>query len=227
MSAQPEHPSYLELDALLLGSADAAARKHVAACEPCQRHVERLRGLAEAPLPPLLRARMKQAAPAPSRRLWLLAPMFAAAAAAVALLVLPSLRAEVESGVTRIKGGPAVAVHILRGQEVVRWDGRAAVQSGDRLRLELAAPGYSQVTVATPQGEGLLHVLYSGPLAADSPALLPTSWQVDGSGESETLVVVFSHRPLGSSELRRAELHRSDLTVRELVLPKAKKSDAP
>lgn len=227
MSALPEHPSYLELDALMLGSDDAAARQHVTACEACQRHIESLRALADAPLPPRLRARMRQSAPAPSRRLWLLAPMFAAAAAAVALLALPSLRPEVESSLTRTKGGPAVAIHILRGQEVVRWDGRAAVQSGDRLRLELAAPGYSQVTVATPQGEGLLRVLYSGRLAADSPALLPTSWQVDGSGESETLVVIFSHRPLGASELRRAELHRSDLTVRELVLPKAKTGDAP
>lgn len=108
---------------------------------------------------------------------------------------------------------------------MLRWDGRAAVQRGDRLRLEVAGRSFSHLTVVTPQDAERLRILYSGALTPES-GLLPTSWQVDDCGESETLIVIFSHRPLGDpeslrSELRRSELRRSDLSVRELVLPKA------
>jgi hypothetical protein len=98
------------------------------------------------------------------------------------------------------------------------------VQPGDRLRLEISAEGLGQLLVATPGG--FQEPLFQGPIDAKRPTLLPTSWLVDDSPGSESLLVVLSAEPLSADEATAAvAAHQRDGRVwtTELTLPKAAK----
>lgn len=248
------HPSYLELDRLFLlapgpGSdpepdpADAAlhaAAVHLQDCARCQSYLTALQRRAAAPVPAWARA-------LPARRpgVWtqlveqlrphILFPV-AAAAASLALVVAtqsgplrrtpspasaPNQRPAVQ---VRAKGGPSVSVFIKRGEQVTQWDGRTRLRAEDRIRLQVAGAGYTQVTVAL-QRPGGAQVLYTGELHPAAPTPLPVSWQVSADDASEIIEVILSPqqlreaapaRPLDVAALRQ----RRELWITELVMQK-------
>ncbi|NPC84167.1 hypothetical protein HPC49_38895, partial [Pyxidicoccus fallax] len=119
------------------------------------------------------------------------------------------------------KGEPVVVVHVRHGEHVSRWDGTQPLLPGDRVRLEVAASGYSRVLVGSPTPDGGFVTLYTGALP-EGGALLPASWQVDAEGSGEHLVVVLSRAALAPEVLRRvlAERGGPDVWVTDLRLPK-------
>lgn len=235
-----------ELDAEALQSGDAPLRTaahHLRGCVQCQDYLCSLQQRAAAPVPawvsalstkrPSLWQRFLQALPPQ-----LLFPVAATAAAGLALIVATHDKPGSAGGSTetipvqsspagdqlRPKGGPSVVVFIKRGEKVTQWDGRTKLRAQDRLRLQVAAAGYSQVTVALQQPGGA-QVLYSGDLTASAPTALPVSWEVSAQGQSEVLAVILSpqrlaeaspSRPLDLAALR----HRRELWVTELVMEK-------
>ncbi len=234
-----------ELDAAVAESADAPLRTaahHLRGCMTCQDYLASLRQRAAAPMPAWVSA-LSTSTKRPS--LWqrflralqpqLLFPVAATAAAGLALIVAtqggtgsstaklsgPSAPADPE---LRPKGGPSVVVFIKRGDKVTQWDGRTRLRAQDRIRLQVAGAGYSQVTVALQQPGGA-QVLYSGDLPAAAPTALPVSWEVSGQGPSEVLAVILSpqrlteaspSRPLDVAVLRR----QRELWVAEIVMEK-------
>jgi hypothetical protein len=90
------------------------------------------------------------------------------------------------------KGPPTIALFIRHQGVIARWDGKSPIHPGDELRAEVAAEGFSSVTVAAPRA-GAPEVLYSGPAEA-SPTLVPRAWVVDAEPGPESLVFVFSRR---------------------------------
>ncbi len=178
-----EHPSFLELDRIALGvDAASATRTHLATCQRCRLHVERLSH--HEPVP----AWVRELAPSrPARRWWMVGGGFALAAA-LALVLLVFVRHEPEPSYTTVKGAPTVAVHIKRGDEVFIWDGVEPVMPGDRLRLEVATTEHRRVQVLTAGDV----VLFDAPLPATGSLLLPAAWEVDGAPGAEVLTVVLT-----------------------------------
>jgi hypothetical protein len=186
-----DHPSYLELDRVVLDSESASAtRAHVASCTRCSLYVERL---ARPEVPP---AWVHALAPQrPSWRNWFLGAGFAVAAtAAVLLLVLPRTKTDRadEPAFTTVKGSPTVGVHIKRGGDVFLWDGVEAVKPGDRIRLEVAASGYRRVQVLTGGVS-----LFDDALPESGALQLPPAWEVDAQPGAEILDVVLTDRAGG------------------------------
>lgn len=184
------HPSYLELDRIALG---AAPGEHVASCPRCRAYVDSV-----APIDGAAPGWVGALAGGPRRPRWrwLGGGAMVLAVATIALVVAwprPSRRPA-----STAKGGPAVAVHIKRGDHVFTWDGRAAIQPGDRLRLEVSPAGFAHVGVFTPTGERLLP-LYHAELPGT--AVLPPAWEVDRAPGPEILVVVLSDRPVADARL--------------------------
>jgi hypothetical protein len=194
----------LRIDGWIAGAIDDLdardAAEHVARCPRCARRLAlrreaQARFAAEAPALGALLAR-----PRPGGRArrglrlpaWLAARArfalpVAAAAIATALLVRP---APPPDAAVREKGtglgaaaveAPSVVVHVKRGDRVARWDGRAAIRAGDRLRLEIRrAPG-AQIAVEAPAAGGSRPtLLYAGRLPDEETTLLPLSFRVDG-----------------------------------------------
>lgn len=227
MSSPVEHPSFLELDRLKWGGGSAAVRMHVAGCEACTAHLERVARPVE--VPAWARA-LEQERPRGWRtrllggRRWVWGGAWAGAMAVLALLlVLPQRpREEAPGTYVGVKGPPSVVVHVRHGQSVAPWDGTRPLVPGDSVRLEVAAPGYPHVLVGSRTLEGGLVTLYTGSLP-EGGALLPTSWRVDAEGEGEHLVVVLSRAPLSPAVLPRVLTERGrdpDVWVTELRLPK-------
>jgi hypothetical protein len=127
------------------------------------------------------------------------------------------------------KGSPAVALYIKRGGRVSLWNGHSAIQVGDRIQLEIASGGFSQLTVASFGEE--TELLYAGPIDAKRPAMLPVSFLVDASPGAERLALGLSRAGLTAEELVAAVAgHRRDgsLWTTELVLTKeTPKGDHP
>lgn len=239
--AGPLHPSFLELDRLFLatqgqGRAAEPWAAHCRDCVHCQRYLQDLQRRAAASVPLWASALQERRAGhwERLRQRWarplLLFPLPAAAAGLALLLALkggplpPPPPPEV-----RAKGGPSISVYIKRGERVTQWDGQLRLRPQDRIRLQVMAAGYSQVTVAVPPPGGPSHdqmlyqVLYAGALPPTAPTALPVSWEVSGQGAAEVLTVILSTgplaeaaRPLDVAALRR----RPGIVVTELVLPK-------
>lgn len=234
-----------ELDAAVPESADAPLRtaaRHLRSCLTCQDYLFSLQKRAAAPVPAWVSGLTTQRPSLWQRFLQalqpqLLVPVAATAAAGLALILAPhggtdsspaqrpgpSAPADQE---LRAKGGPSVVVFIKRGDKVTQWDGRMRLRAQDRIRLQVAGAGYSQVTVALQQPGGA-QVLYSGelPATAAAPTALPVSWEVSGPGQAEVLAVILSpqrlaeaspSRPLDLATLRR----QRELWVTELVMEK-------
>lgn len=230
MSGSEQHPSFLELDRLALDAPTSpATREHVAGCAVCQEHLASLsppRDLSELPA---IRRRVR-ARPA-ARLLWAAPALAAAAAVALFVLSRPPGRVDTEirgpaaeDGFTTVKGSAAVLLHVKRGERVFVWDGAEPVVPGDKLRLEVAADGFTHVTVlAEPRGERGAEpaVLYSASIDPGRPVALPKAWEVDDAPGEESLVVLLSSAPLDEGAARdAARAPRDGIWIRRLVLPK-------
>jgi len=241
--ADEPHPSFLELDRLALDApASPATRAHVAACPVCQQHLASLAPPRDLTELPAIRRRVRAASTTTTttkNRLRWAAPALAAAAA-VALFVMarPPARVEPEAsvppqqeGFTTVKGGASVLLHIKRGERVFVWDGAEPVMPGDKLRLEVAADGFTHVAVLAEPAQGGARgaapaVLYSAPIDPAQPVALPKAWEVDDTPGDESLIVVLSTSPLeGDAALEAARggatpRDDDDRWTRRLVLPK-------
>jgi hypothetical protein len=144
-------------------------------------------------------------------RAWMIAPVFAAAAA-VALIVTisPSDLAR-----NRTKGGAAITVRVAAGagsaQRTAAVDGPEALARGERVRigyepgrhrylLSLSIDDHGQVTPLYPESGRSLPVAKG---AAGALRYLPDSVEFTESG-SERLVVILSDQPVEVETARRA-----------------------
>ncbi len=246
----PTHPSFLALDRAALGSRTDHVSRHLAGCERCRAHVQRI--AEPGPAPATARARPQLLRPAargwPARRAWLGGLTVAAAAAIVLVALIGRHQGErvaqsdppPATGDERFdtaKGGRAVGVYILRGRHTFLWNGSESIAPGDTLRLKLVPDGMSQVHVFSggggARGVGEPQLLHRADLAPDRDVLLDTAWRVDETGEREVLVVVLSRtkislaaaqaaaRTTRTGESRStAALMSDDVWVARLVLPK-------
>jgi hypothetical protein len=217
------HPSFLELDRTALGQGAPETVAHAKSCERCQAHLRKL----EAPVAvPAWARELGQPKPARQPNWWTLALFGAAAAGAAAVFLLfpapVSQQPSLPGSLVASKGTPAVALYVKRGEQVTLWDGHAPVQAGDRLQIEVAGEGFSQLLIATPGG--FAKPLFQGALDAKHSTLVPQSWRVDQSPGPETLDIVISVGALSAEEASAAvSAHRRDAKVwtTELTLPKA------
>jgi len=223
VSGRVGHPSFLELDRATLGRGTPETAQHIEGCVRCQSHASALRATAQLPR----WVRELEASPLPrwSPRPWMLVGGGLAFAALVAVGLRPWLATPASSPVRVVvaaKGSPTVALYIMREGLIFLWDGRAPIQAGDHLQLEVAAGGFSRVTVASTGADAEL--LYSGPIDPDRPAMLPRSFAVDSRPGTERLALGLSRQELTTEALVAAAAeHRRDsmLWTTELVLTKA------
>jgi len=220
------HPSFLELDRIVLGATPSEqVREHLASCPRCSAHVENARR-ADA-VPAWAKGLEGRARPTATRR-WLWAGGFAsaAAAAAIVLLAVRTPTREDGAGPTTAKGSASVAVHIKRGNRVALWDGHSKVMPEDALRLEVRPDGQRYVAVFAERASGgSTHYLplYAAPLPdSEEATVLPKAWKVDAEPGPETIVIVMSNAPVTEEKLRQGtqQLVREGAWVRRLTLEK-------
>lgn len=209
------HPSWVELDALHLGAADASQLQHVTSCAQCGDYLERLK----APLPPA--AWLSSAAvPSPRR----LRPMWTALAAAMVVALLLVAIPPVDE--TRAKSAPAVSVFARHNDRVELWDGRTPFHAGDAIRFEVYGGAMGAVTVLSLNGEP--KVLYQGPIRGEPRTLLPLSFTFDAARGPESVAVVLSLEPLDAAGLRQAianDTRTESVWVTRLTFPKAEQKE--
>lgn len=195
------HPSFLALDRAALGDMTEEVRAHLATCPRCAGHVSAVgrpppvpawvTGLADTPRKPSWTSR------------WMPWGLGAMAALLALMLWVPREPQEPRSGL-RIKGGPAVALYVKRGEQqdapVRLWDGESPVAPGELLRLKVTPEGFTWLTVAAADG-GSWQVLHEGPVPERGETLLPTSWRVEPGDAPERLLVVLGHEPLSPESL--------------------------
>jgi len=193
------HPSFFQLDRMVLGSADPEVATHVQDCEICLAHLGRVQQLL--PIPAWLGDLEK------TRWTWWLGGLGACAAAIAVILMIRGPQQPAEVGA---KGAPSVAVYVKRGESVSLWDGRAPFAPGDAFRLKISAQGFGRIVVASIQKDGITE-LYAGPVSARGESMLPPSWTLDAAPGPDILLLVFSQAPLTEDGLRRvaAQLPRT------------------
>ena len=191
------HPSFLQLDRIVLGIADPESASHLRACEECRAHVGRS-GM-PVPIPAGTRERAMRSVRLTRLRRWLLGVLAVAAVVIVGLIFRPEA--------ITAKGNPSVAVYVKHGTRVSLWDGQARLSPGDGLQLKVAAAGFTRVTVASVAPASIVE-LYAGEVSARGETTLPRSWTVDANPGPEVMLIVFSRAPLSPSEIRTA---RDDL----------------
>ncbi len=154
-----EHPSAIRLDALHMGEADPEAAAHLAECADCAAY---LRGL-EAEAAEFQReahgdfvdAALGAEVIRGPARWWGPVALTLAAAAAVALFVLPPTP-PVDPGLepVQIKGGVALTAVVLHAGEQRRAGGLVEVVAGDRIRFEVTVAKPGPVTVGLLDAKG-------------------------------------------------------------------------
>jgi hypothetical protein len=204
-----DHLSALTLDALELGSLDAAscerARDHLATCARCAEDLETLRE-SRARFDATVFARTL---PALGRRqsrrhwYWLLSPALAGVAVAVLFAVRPG------SDVTA-KGGPTCEVFARRGSRVFAVKDGSALAPGDEIRFVVRPAGYRHVLVGSVDAAAVatIYAPYSGKesLSLASPtdrAELPGSIRLDTTAGPERLYCLFSKKPIEAAPVLR------------------------
>jgi hypothetical protein len=190
------HPSFLQLDRLVLGIDDPGTAAHLKACDECRAHVGRCE--MPAPVPAATRELAMRSVRLIQLRRWLLG--LPAAVVVAAFLALGVHRIPGRDA-TSSKGSPSVAVYVKHGAAVSLWDGRAPLFPGDGLQLKVAPAGFSRVTVASVAAASI-DELYAGEVEARGETTLPRSWTLDADPGPEVMLIVFSRVPLSSSELR-------------------------
>ncbi len=217
------HPSFRDLDRSALGEAMPEVIRHAEHCEGCRAHLERLRS--NVALPPLrmpspVEARVSHIR-APAWLRWL--GMVGVPAAATASLLIwiqssappdPPADAPLPLPLVASKGGPSVAIYLLRGESLSLWDGVSAVEPGDRIRIRVSPAGFRHLMVAT-RAEGSDHwtSLFQGEVGDEAEFVVPGAWEVDDASEAEQLLVALDPAP---TPLERAAWRK------ELKLPKVR-----
>jgi hypothetical protein len=218
-----QHPSYLELDRHALGAATQPATvAHVAECARCRHYLASALPAGEPPR--WLDASLRPLSAARRTRRWALAGASLAAAAALLLVLLG--RGVEESEYDGIKGAPAVGVYVLREGNVRLWDG-APLQSGDRIRLEVAPEQFRRVSVFSLSEGKQPRSLFTGAVTPGARQVLPKAWQIDAAPTPEQLAVFFSDTEISAQAaevLLRARDPREVWLV-QLALPKRTPSE--
>jgi hypothetical protein len=210
------HLSDLELDWLVLGGDELAARRggaHLAACASCRARAETLRESRDhftaRVLPrtlPALRARTR--APGWWRRTWLVAPALAAAAALVLMLRVGDRPPPDDD--LRAKGGPSLQIVARRGDQTFRVVDGATLAAGDAVRFVVAAPRDGHLMIASIDGRGVASLYHpaggdrSAPLPAGARVELPGSIVLDDAPGPERFVALWSAASLPAAPVLAA-----------------------
>lgn len=211
MARQPRVPDWLlervALDQIPPGQADDLARR-MAEDPTAQARLEALRAsdqeILEA-LPPAQvaaeverRRRIAAAAEAERSRprAWLPAMGALAAAAVLALVLLPGRDGKVTPGIaptgedTRAKGDPHLVIHRKRGEEVERLQRDASARAGDLLQIAYVAAGHAHGVILSIDGAGVVTVHH--PIAPATDTTLPTEG-VPGKGVPGKGLIELAH----------------------------------
>jgi hypothetical protein len=223
----PQCPPAAVLEALSAGeSVPDTTRQHTQSCAACAGQLQALaqeqQAFLQARPPERFLRQVERRAEAPRPAAWRrFFPLVTAFVPVLALLVLVLPRLG-EDGV-RDKGGGTFRVAVSRGgatPELLAAD--AAVRAGDALRFSYEADAAGHLLVLELDGRGQASVFHpfdgkaSAPLAAKQRDFLPGSVVLDAAPGPETLVAVFSPRPLEAAPLLeqlRAQAGRPEPTL--------------
>lgn len=203
-------PHDLELEQVLAGERIAAA-EHAASCAHCAERLTAMRAAGEhfrTAVFPRLRDPVAAAASRPSWRLpWLLVPV-AAAAAVLAVWLVPRVGPPPDH--VGIKGsadpaGPTFEVYVGEGSTGRRLAPGSAVRPGDGLRFVASSPQRT-VFVFTVDARGAVSRLYpaDGEAPAVATGLLPGGAVLDEVTGPERVFAVFPDRSLRFSDVEAA-----------------------
>jgi len=223
----PQCPPAAVLEALSAGEpVPDTTRQHTQACAACAGQLQALAQEQQAFLqarPPerfLRQVERRAAAPHRSRLSRLLPVLGGVLVPALALLVVFN---RPDDAGFREKGGGTFRVAVSRAggaPELLAAD--AAVRAGDALRFSYEAEAAGHLLVLELDGRGQASVFHpfdgtaSAPLAANQRDFLPGSVVLDAAPGPETLVAVFSPRPLAAAPLLaqlRAQAGRPEPTL--------------
>lgn len=170
--------SWLRLETYALGSADAAVREHVTACEACRRCLDEIKADVVA-LPPLV-------VPATRARWWRFAlPAFGAIAAAAIILFLLRPREPSLDNVARIKGVGEVVIDVVRERDGTVRDDVRTFKPGDRFKVVVTcAPSHEvllDVAVREHDSERWDHPLAPAKLVCGNRVVLPGAFALTGN----------------------------------------------
>jgi hypothetical protein len=216
------HPSYLELDRARLGVASPSTEEHLRRCTRCADHVKAVQ--VQLPVPSWVHQEATRAGRATLQAPWRWIGV-AATAVMVGLLVILAVKgvdvtppppSEVNPQIALKEANPSVAVYVKRGERVMLWSGDVPLETGDRIRLQVAPGKYSHIVVSTADASGADKVLYEGDLETKDPAFLPVSFRLEGPQSSESLEITLSSRAGGGDAGNRGR----DVWTKKLVLPK-------
>lgn len=227
MTPSSRHPSFLALDRAVLGARNDVLDEHLETCVECRAYVRRTH---DAELLPAWAREAPVARAEPLGGRWPGWRMMGAAAMVAVLVAAGVYLSAKTEGLTgpavAAKGGPVVAVHLKRGDQVFLWDGQSLLQPGDRIRLSVVSEQHRHVSVGAWDSGGLSgwSLLFSGPLSPGEPLVLPASWRVDAAEGDEHLRVIFSEEPLAEPEaleLFPLAPHGTKVWTTDLRLPKS------
>jgi hypothetical protein len=185
------HPSFFALDLAARGATVPGVHEHVAQCSRCSAHLQRT---STPLLPPA--AMLERVGQRRSGFNWIVVTGPIAAAACVVLALTMN-----RSPVAAVKGLPSASLFVRHEGTVNKWDGLTPVDVGDALRVEVDPGSFAYVAVVNAGRAGSPDVLFAG---ARPPGLVPGAWAVDETGRAESMVVLFSRRPLRTAEISQA-----------------------
>lgn len=221
-----EHPSYLALDRAALGGLSNELAEHVSECPECLAYLEEV---AEAPpasgLAELGRRVAARRTKAHLRWAWALVPV--AAAASALLFVGPRSETPRETPYIGVKGFSSVWIYVKRGGDTQLWDGKSALQPGDRLRLKVDPGSFRHIAVYSAKETTPPEPLYEGEVLPGHISTLPDAWELDAEPGAERLFVVLSQEPMPPqwAAWREGKV-TAGATVLPFVLPKSVVVDA-
>jgi hypothetical protein len=127
-----------------------------------------------------------------------------AAAAAVVLIVWPTLNPETEDafGETRSKGGPSIGFFVKRGEETVVGESGQAVHPGDVVRFTYSSGQETNLAIVSLDGAQRVSVYQpSTTLPAASQSPLEGAVELDDVVGDETVFAVFCEELTAVAEL--------------------------
>jgi len=212
-------PGELELEVHLLGGGPAAVEQHLGGCSRCLARLEEMRRLGEEFRQEVFPATVEAVARASRRRrpswLWSLAPISAAAAVALMVVVRPS------PSYLGTKGGPLGLSVFVQGPNGVRAaaDGEA-VPADAALRFEVRPARPCRLWLVSVDAQGQVSRLYpasgeAGQVAAAGP--LPGGALLDGRPGPERIYAVCTAAPVELAALEstvRAQVPSGEAGVR-------------
>lgn len=173
-----EPVSWPRLERFALGAPDPAIAAHLAACPACRLCLDQIRDDAIA-LPPLV-------VPAPRARRaarWWLAPAFAVAAAAVAIVVLRPVPASPASETIGVKGVGEVTLELVRERGgAIRHDA-TSYAPGDRWKVVVTCPPSASawIDVSVADGATVDRPLPAAQLPCGNRVVVPGAFTITGA----------------------------------------------